>query len=185
MPVSHDIRVRNIFDRIAGRYDLLNRIISFRLDSLWRRKAIKALGIAGEPARVLDMGTGTGSLAVDACKVLAPGARVVGLDFSRAMLSHAKEQTAHAGHGSRAAYVLAHALAAPARNESFDAVMSAFVLRNVGDLELFFPRVLQGAEAGRPHGLPGHVFAAPRPFLGTLLDLLRKAHAPDRRHGER
>ena len=138
MSGSHDIRVRNIFDRIAWRYDLLNRIISFRLDSLWRRKALKALGIANEPALVLDMGTGTGSLVLEACKVLAPGARVIGLDFSRAMLQHAREQTARAGHESRAAYVLAHALAAPVRNESFDAVTSAFVLRNVGDLEPFF-----------------------------------------------
>ena len=138
MSVPHDTRVRNIFDRIAGRYDLLNRIISFRLDSLWRRKAISALGITGRPALVLDMGTGTGSLALDACNVLAPGARVVGLDFSRPMLIHAREQTARAGHEGRAAYVLAHALAAPLQNESFDAVMSAFVLRNVGDLESFF-----------------------------------------------
>ncbi len=138
MPAPHDTLVRNIFDRIAWRYDLLNRIISFRLDSLWRRKAIAALGIADRPALVLDMGTGTGALALDACKVLAPGARVVGLDFSRAMLNRAREQTARAGHQSRAAFVLAHALAAPVRNGIFDAVMSAFVLRNVGNLESFF-----------------------------------------------
>lgn len=138
MSAPHDTLVRNIFDRIAWRYDLLNRIISFRLDSWWRRKAIDAIGIAGRPALVLDLGTGTGALALDACKVLAPGARVVGLDFSLPMLEHAREQTSRVGHQAKAAYVLAHALAAPVRNESFDAVMSAFVLRNVGDLESFF-----------------------------------------------
>ena len=138
MSAPNDTLVRNIFDRIAWRYDRLNRIISLRLDSLWRRKAINALGIAGEPAFVLDMGTGTGSLALDACKVLAPGARVVGVDFSRSMLQHARQQTARAGQEARADYVLAHALAAPVRDQSFDAVMSAFVLRNVGDLGAFF-----------------------------------------------
>ena len=54
------------------------------------------------------------------------------------MLMHAKERTSRAGHAARAAYILAHALAAPVRSESFDAVMSAFVLRNVGDLGSFF-----------------------------------------------
>ncbi len=138
MSAPHDTLVRNIFDRIARRYDLLNRIISFRLDSLWRRKAIGALGIADRPALVLDMGTGTGALALDACRVLRPGARVVGLDFSQAMLSRARARTARAGHGNQAAFVLAHALAAPVGNGVFDAVMSAFVLRNVGNLESFF-----------------------------------------------
>ncbi len=138
MPVPHDTLVRNIFDRIAWRYDLLNRIISFRLDSWWRRKAVAALGIAGRPARVLDLGTGTGALALDACRALAPGARVVGLDFSQPMLNHARERAARAGFEARAAWVLAHALSAPVRDGSFDAVMSAFVLRNVGDLPSFF-----------------------------------------------
>lgn len=138
MSAPHDTLVRNIFDRIAWRYDLLNRIISFRLDSWWRRKAIAALDIAGRPARVLDLGTGTGALALDACKVLGPGGRVVGVDFSRSMLGYAREQTSRAGHEARAAYVLAHALAAPVRDGAFDAVMSAFVLRNVRDLDSFF-----------------------------------------------
>jgi len=138
MSVPHDTRVRNIFDRIAWRYDLLNRVISFRLDSLWRRRAINTLGIVGKPALVLDMGTGTGSLALDACKVVAPDAQIVGLDFSPAMLEHARAQTNKMGYDGRAAYVLAHARTTPIRNESFDAVMSAFVLRNVGDLQAFF-----------------------------------------------
>ncbi len=138
MSAPHDTLVRNLFDRIAWRYDLLNRIISFRLDSRWRRKAIGALRLSDQPALVLDLGTGTGALALDACKLLAPGSRVVGLDFSRSMLMHAKDRTSRAGHAAKAAYILAHALDAPVRSESFDAVMSAFVLRNVGDLGSFF-----------------------------------------------
>lgn len=165
---ARDTQVRNIFDRIAGRYDLLNSIISFRLDALWRRKLIRALGLAGRPAWVLDMGTGTGALALDACRVLAPGARVVGVDFSRAMLQRAREQAGHTGRAARADYVLAHALAAPVRNETFDAVMSAFVLRNVGDLESFFResyRVLKpGGQVASldmfppPHGIFSHLY---------------------------
>ena len=185
MAAPHDTLVRNIFDRIAWRYDLLNRIISFQLDSRWRRKAIAALGIADQPALVLDLGTGTGALALDACKVLASGSRVVGLDFSRSMLMHAKDQTSRAGHAAKAAYILAHALAAPVRNESFDAVMSAFVLRNVGDLGSFFResyRVLK--PGGRMVSLD--MFPPPQGgFSGALLVLLRTAHALDRRHRER
>ncbi len=138
MSAPHDTLVRNLFDRIAWRYDLLNRIISFQSDSRWRRKAIGALGVSEQPALVLDLGTGTGALALDACRLLAPGSRVVGLDFSRSMLMQAKDRTSRAGHAANAAYILAHALAAPVRSESFDAVMSAFVLRNVGDLGSFF-----------------------------------------------
>ena len=138
MSAPHDTLVRNIFDRIAWRYDLLNRIISFRLDSWWRRKAIGALGIEGRPALVLDLGTGTGAMALDACRLLPPGARVIGVDFSRPMLEHAREQTSQAGFGSAASYVLAHALATPVRGGAFDAVTSAFVLRNVGDLDSFY-----------------------------------------------
>ncbi len=165
---SRDTQVRNIFDRIAGRYDLLNRIISFRLDALWRRKLIRALGLAGRPAWVLDMGTGTGALALDACRELAPGARVVGVDFSHAMLQRAREQARRKGEASRADYVLAHALAAPVKSGTFDAVMSAFVLRNVGDLEAFFResyRVLRpGGQVASldmfppPRGLFSHLY---------------------------
>ena len=180
-----DTQVRDIFDRIAGRYDLLNRIISFRLDSLWRRKVIRALDLAGKPALVLDMGTGTGALALDACRVLAPGGRVVGVDFSRPMLQRAGAQARHARHGGRAAYVLAHALASPLRGESFDAVMSAFVLRNVGDLGRFFResyRVL------KPGGKVASLDMFPPPeglFSRVYLALLRKAHAAHRQRRER
>ena len=183
MSAPHDTLVRNLFDRIAWRYDLLNRIISFQLDSRWRRKAIGALGIADRPALVLDLGTGTGALALDACKALAPGSRVVGLDFSRSMLMHAKDQTSRAGYAANAAYILAHALAAPVRNESFDAVMSAFVLRNVRDLESFFResyRVLK--PGGRmvaldmfppPHGVFSQLywfyFGRLMPWIGSIV----------------
>ena len=186
MSVPHDTRVRAIFDRIAWRYDLLNGIISFRLDSLWRRRAINALGIVGKSALVLDMGTGTGSLALEACKVVAPDAQIVGLDFSPTMLERARAQTNKKGHDGRAAYVLAHARTTPMRNDSFDAVMSAFVLRNVGDLQAFFResyRVLQ--PGGRmvsldmyppPQGLFAGLYWL---YFGKLMPLIGSALSRD------
>lgn len=130
--------MENLFDRISGRYDLLNRIISARLDIRWRRKTIEALGIAGTQSRVLDLGTGTGDLAMAAYRVLDTDGVVIGLDLSRRMLRGAQEKLRRSGLDRKFGLVQASASATPIKAQSFDAVMSAFVLRNVGDLKRFF-----------------------------------------------
>jgi demethylmenaquinone methyltransferase/2-methoxy-6-polyprenyl-1,4-benzoquinol methylase len=129
--------VQKIFDRIAWRYDLLNRVISFHLDTRWRKKAVKAV-LRGDDRFILDLGTGTGDLALHAAREVGEKGKIFGLDFSLEMLQLAQAKKHSAPYGSSTAYILGTALAPPLKDETFDAVMTGFVLRNVPDLALFF-----------------------------------------------
>lgn len=126
-----------MFDRIAGRYDLLNRVISFKLDNWWRRQAIEVLLDRVNPL-IADLGAGTGDMAFSAIKSTHGKIRVVGLDFSLNMLQIAQSKTAQQSFSSAATWVQGSAMASPFKAEAFDGAMSAFVLRNVSDLESFF-----------------------------------------------
>ena len=130
--------VRAMFDRIARRYDLLNSVISFRLDSRWRKKAVRALGLGHEDRLVLDLGTGTGDLALQAAGQIEEKARIVGLDISLEMLRLAQAKKERRPYGGRTVCVLGSALDPPLKGGIFDAIMTAFVLRNIPDLDLFF-----------------------------------------------
>jgi len=147
MPVSgsnkpsqdrHQRFIRNIFDRIARRYDLLNRVISFHLDTVWRKKAVKALALKGSDKFVLDLGTGTGDLALTAAREIEKKGRVFGLDLSPEMLRLAQEKKRRFPCGTKTVYILGTALAPPFKDGTFDAIMTAFVLRNIPDPSLFF-----------------------------------------------
>ena len=146
LPVGDDKRraVREMFDTIAGRYDLLNRVNSLGMDRGWRRRCVSALELPAG-SLVLDVACGTGDL----CDELARQRyRPVGLDLSPGMLAQAIARGAHRvdaavpGHGERglaqAPLVLADALGAPFRPTSFDGAVSAFALRNVVDLGQLF-----------------------------------------------
>ena len=113
--------VEEMFDRIAPRYDLLNRMLTFRMDVGWRRTAVAALGL--EPgARVMDLACGTGDL----CRTLREaGQQPIGVDFSAGMLGAARTD---------APLVRADASRLPFRNAGFDAVTCGFALRNFVDL---------------------------------------------------
>ena len=130
--------VQGIFDGIAGRYDFLNRVISFHLDTVWRRRAIKALELKGTGKMVLDLGSGTGDSTFAAAKEMGSQGRVFGLDFSGEMLRHAEIKRHRVVHGEKTAFILGSALQAPFGNDSFEAVLTAFVLRNISDLKQFF-----------------------------------------------
>jgi len=132
-----DHSVRNMFDRIARRYDLLNRIISFHLDAYWRNQAIAAVLDRPDPM-LLDLGAGTGDLTFAALKATNGRARIIGLDFSAQMLELAEAKKQSVTNGGKTSFVLGSALRAPFRPDSFDGVMTAFVLRNVSDLSIFF-----------------------------------------------
>jgi len=142
---ARDDAVQRMFDRIAGRYDLLNRVISFRLDAWWRNHAIRTILTRPDPL-ILDLGTGTGDLTFTAAR--SGAGRVVGLDFSLPMLRLAQQKRIRALHGERACFVLGSALDSPFKDALFDGVMTAFVLRNVSDLNLFFAHALRVLKPG-------------------------------------
>ncbi len=120
-----------MFDRIAGRYDLLNRWMSFGMDRGWRRKTIAALSL--EPgARLLDLATGTADLALRALRK-HPDIDVIGVDPSEAMLEVGRQKIERAGVADRLKLQLGDAQTLPFDDDSFDAVCIGFGIRNVPD----------------------------------------------------
>ena len=122
-----------MFDAIAGRYDLLNRVLSAGLDRHWRARAVKALNLTGTET-VLDLCTGTADLALASTEAR----RVIGIDFAAAMLRLAQEKVRRAGPSGPAAstvpsidLVRADAMRLPLRDGSVDAVTIGFGIRNV------------------------------------------------------
>ncbi len=144
---SRDRFVRGMFDRIAGRYDLLNRLISFRLDAYWRKQAIQA-AVRGADPSILDIGTGTGDLVLNAAAYARGGGRFIGLDFSFPMLNLAQVKRAKSAYGASTALVMGSAMFAPFKDAVFDGAMAAFVLRNVSDLALLFAESIRMLKPG-------------------------------------
>jgi demethylmenaquinone methyltransferase/2-methoxy-6-polyprenyl-1,4-benzoquinol methylase len=112
--------VRAMFDRIAPRYDALNRLFSLRLDQAWRRLTIRTIGVSAQDT-VIDLACGTGDLSELAARV---GARVIGVDFAGNMLAGARRRGIHA------TFVQADASRLPVRTASATVVVSGFALRN-------------------------------------------------------
>lgn len=118
-----------MFDGIAVRYDLLNRIISLGIDQGWRRKTVAALEL-GPEARVLDLATGTADLAIQIART-AGGSHVVGLDPSGGMLAVGEAKIRKLGLAERVELVRGDAENLPFSDDSFDGVSMAFGIRNV------------------------------------------------------
>ncbi len=121
-------RISGMFNAIAPRYDLLNRLLSAGFDVGWRRAAMRTLGLTGSEL-VLDLCSGTGDLALAAVTARPAAARVIGLDFAREMLNLGVRKAA--GHGGRVQWVQGDAMAVPLASASVDAATVAFGLRNV------------------------------------------------------
>jgi demethylmenaquinone methyltransferase/2-methoxy-6-polyprenyl-1,4-benzoquinol methylase len=126
--------VREMFRTIAPRYDLLNHLLSGGTDRRWRKvcadEVWKRLGPAA--CRILDLGCGTGDLSM----AFAAPARVTGCDFCRPMLRIGSDKVDRAGRAGQINFLAADALALPFPGGRFDAVVSAFVLRNLANISL-------------------------------------------------
>jgi demethylmenaquinone methyltransferase/2-methoxy-6-polyprenyl-1,4-benzoquinol methylase len=124
--------IRQMFDEIAPRYDLLNRLLSFGVDRRWRRVAVRQLAIPPQ-GRVLDVATGTGDVALEIARQTAPSVRIVGADFTQGMLVRGREKVAASPYRGRIELVNAPCEALPHPDGTFDGVTIAFGIRNVVD----------------------------------------------------
>ncbi|MCA1585801.1 MAG: bifunctional demethylmenaquinone methyltransferase/2-methoxy-6-polyprenyl-1,4-benzoquinol methylase UbiE [Acidobacteria bacterium] len=123
-------RIAGMFDAIAGRYDLLNTVLSGGLDRYWRRRALRTLRLNGRET-LLDVCTGTADVAIGAARLRPGAARVVGLDFSSAMLRQGARKVSARGLDGQVHLVRGDAAALPAGDGSVDTVTMAFGIRNV------------------------------------------------------
>ena len=128
-------QVEAMFDEIAPRYDLLNRVLSFGIDVWWRKRAVRFLGeaLTGSPTRLLDVATGTADLAIEALS-LNPG-KVIGVDISAGMLDLGRVKIEEKGLGDRLELVQADSAALPFDDDEFDGALVAFGVRNFEDLQ--------------------------------------------------
>jgi len=126
-------QVNRMFDRVAGRYDALNSVMTAGLHHRWReRAAAKAQLGPGDAA--LDVCCGTGDMALELAKHVTPGGHVVGCDFSEPMLDLARDKAAGRG-ADGVRFEWADALELPYDGERFDAVTVGFGVRNLADLD--------------------------------------------------
>jgi len=124
--------VRQMFDDIAYRYDLLNRLLSFGIDRRWRRFAVSQLGIP-KNGRVLDIATGTCDVALEVAEQTDPSVMIVGEDFTQGMLVQGQTKLKKSLHGQRIMLVNAPCEEIPHPDNCFDGITIAFGIRNVVD----------------------------------------------------
>lgn len=124
--------VRQMFDSIAPRYDLLNRLLSFGIDRRWRRFAVAQLDVP-ENGHVLDIATGTCDVALEVARTTHESVTIIGEDFTQGMLVHGQEKLNTTPLGRKILLVNAPCEAIPHPDRTFDAITIAFGIRNVID----------------------------------------------------
>jgi demethylmenaquinone methyltransferase/2-methoxy-6-polyprenyl-1,4-benzoquinol methylase len=154
-----------MFDAIAPRYDLLNRVLSAGIDRRWRTTAIRSLRLTGKET-LLDVCTGTADVAIESRRQ-GGAARVIGVDFAKSMLRLGKEKLLRAGEAGTVTLIRGDAMRLPVADQTADAVTVAFGIRNVQSPEVACREM---ARALRPGGrLAILEFGVPRiPGISTM-----------------
>ncbi len=185
--------VREMFTSIAPRYDLLNHVLSFNVDRMWWRRTARTFReiIARPDARILDLCCGTGDMTFALRRQAGKSSpRIVGADFSHAMLQRAKAKSSAAQNGSAPGWIEADALNLPFPSAHFDLVTSAFGFRNLADYDAGLREIVRvlrpGGECGildfsEPKGVMGALyriyFKQVLPRIGTMISGVRGPYA--------
>jgi demethylmenaquinone methyltransferase/2-methoxy-6-polyprenyl-1,4-benzoquinol methylase len=127
------VQIEQMFDEIAGQYDLLNHTLSIGIDNCWRRKGILSLKMYA-PQNILDVATGTGDLAMEAYRLLKPE-KILGIDISEKMMAVGREKAAKAGLSEVIQFEWQNCINLQLDSDSFDAAIVAFGIRNFEDLD--------------------------------------------------
>jgi demethylmenaquinone methyltransferase / 2-methoxy-6-polyprenyl-1,4-benzoquinol methylase len=181
--------VESMFDSIAWRYDFLNHFLSFGIDRLWRKRAIRIISKKYWKPLILDVATGTGDLAIAALKI-SP-VKVTGIDISRKMLDIGEEKIRRRGLSDRIELIQGDSENIPFDNDLFDVAMVAFGVRNFADplkglMEM--KRVIRNGgmimvlEFSKPSGFPfrpvyNFYFRNILPFVGKLFSKDKAAYS--------
>jgi len=181
--------VQRMFAEIVPRYDLLNHLLSFGLDVLWRRRLAREVPPPRPDAtlRVADLCCGTGDLTAALARRAGPGGEVLGLDFCRPMIDRARRK-----YGSLAGvrFAVADATCLPLADGAFDVVAAAFGVRNVENLDAALSEMVRATRSGgrilileflRPEGpvwgrVFGFYFRRLLPIVGCVISGHRSAY---------
>lgn len=131
---KHRRMVHSLFSRIAGRYDMMNTILSLNLDKYWRRKALE-IAAPNPGEQWLDVCCGTGKLTLEIRKIMGNSGAVTGLDFNAAMLSVARRAEEQANLLATICWLEADAMELPFPDKTFDGLTIGFGLRNLPDFD--------------------------------------------------
>jgi demethylmenaquinone methyltransferase/2-methoxy-6-polyprenyl-1,4-benzoquinol methylase len=168
-------QVAEMFNRIADRYDFMNRFLSARIDVSWRKKAIRKLK-KYDPKKILDVATGTADMAIMACTLLKPE-KIIGIDISDQMLEIGKKKVEKEGLAAKIELLNGDSETINFAENTFDAVMAAFGVRNFENLENGLAEMFRVLKPG------GHViileFSKPHSkAVKSLYNLYMKIVAP-------
>ena len=139
--------VRQMFGRIARVYDLMNRLMTAGLDGRWRAFAASLIRL-GPGQSGLDVGTGTGDLAIALARQSSPDAHITGVDFTPEMLDLGRRKLARLGLSDRIELLQGDGERLPFADDTFDACCSAFVVRNLADMGQGFAEMLRVVKPG-------------------------------------
>jgi demethylmenaquinone methyltransferase/2-methoxy-6-polyprenyl-1,4-benzoquinol methylase len=173
-PASAALAVREMFSSIAPRYDLLNHLLSFNVDRLWWRKTARSFAsiLKRQDARVLDLCCGTGDMTFALFREAGESTKILGVDFSHAMLRRATEKSAE----KSLRWVEADAIHLPFPDQQFDLITAAFGFRNLGDYDAGLQEMVRMLRPGGECGILD--FGEPRGLIGKLYRVYFKRILP-------
>lgn len=138
-------QVEEMFNNISPKYDLLNHLLSFNIDKVWRKNTIRKLRTK-KPALILDVATGTGDFAITASKI--GGAKIIGIDISAGMLEVGRKKINRKGLSEVIDLLKADSENLPFENEKFDAAIVGFGVRNFENLTMGLSEILRVLKPG-------------------------------------